>query len=176
MAKEIIEQLIEGGKATPGPPLGPILGPLGLNINEVINAINEATKDFAGMKIPVKVIVDTDTKKYEIEVGSPTTSALIKKELGVEKISYAEDAPTYDLKFEQLLKIAKLKEKGVLANNFDNVVKEVIGTCVSLGIKIDGIPAKEFMKKFVAGEFKERIESNLENESKDNKGENRGTT
>jgi large subunit ribosomal protein L11 len=185
MTKETIEQLIEGGKASPGPPLGPMLGPLGLNINEVIEAINEKTKSFEGMKIPIKLVVDTETKAYEIEVGSPTTSALIKKELGIEKISYAEDAQTYNLTFEQLIKIAKMKESSLLANNFKNVVKEVIGSCVSLGkINIENLNPKEFSKKFESGEFDsklndlqnlENLEEDLENEEGDNIEETRGT-
>ncbi len=159
MAKETVEQLVDGGKASPGPPLGPMLGPLGLNINDVIKSINEATKDFIGMKVPVKIIADTDTKKYTVEVGSPTTSALIKKEIGVEKISYAAEAPSYNATFEQVLKVARMKEKSMLANNFENAVREVIGTCVSSKIKIEGIPAKEFMKKFITGEFKEQMKN-----------------
>ena len=71
--------------ATAGPPLGPALGPLGINIMNVIKAINDKTKDFEGMKVPVKVIVDTATKDFEITVGTPPTSALIKGELGSEK-------------------------------------------------------------------------------------------
>lgn len=154
MVKETIEQLIEGGRATPGPPLGPALGPLGLNINEVINAINQKTQNYLGMKVSIKVIVDSDTKKYEIEVGTPPTSALIKKELGIEKISYAEGAQKYDIKFSQLLKVAKMKEPSLLSKNFNSAVKEVAGACTSLGITIEGFKPKEFIKKFDAGEFK----------------------
>ncbi|HDJ50955.1 MAG TPA: 50S ribosomal protein L11, partial [Thermoprotei archaeon] len=84
MPKQVIEVLVEGGKATPGPPLGPALGPLGVNVAQVVKAINEATKEFEGMKVPVKVIVDVATRQFEIEVGLPPTSALILKELGIE--------------------------------------------------------------------------------------------
>ena len=72
---EKIEALVEGGKASAGPPLGPALGPLGVNIGEVINTINEKTKDFAGMQVPVTVIVD-DKKNFEIKVGTPPASAM----------------------------------------------------------------------------------------------------
>ena len=81
MAKQTIEALVDGGKVSAGPPLGPALGPIGVNIGEVIAAINEKTRDMAGMKVPVKVIVDTETREFEVEVGTPPTSALIKKEL-----------------------------------------------------------------------------------------------
>ena len=79
---ETIEVLVEGGKASAGPPLGPALGPLGVNVMQVVNAINEKTKHFDGMKVPVKVIVDPKTKGFEIEVGTPPVTALILKELG----------------------------------------------------------------------------------------------
>ena len=59
---ETIEALVEGGKASAGPPLGPALGPMGVNIMQVINTINDKTKEFNGMKVPVKVIIDLATK------------------------------------------------------------------------------------------------------------------
>ena len=62
MAKDTVEVLIQGGKATAAPPLGPALGPKGVNIGKVVADINEKTKDYAGMQVPVKVIIDTDDK------------------------------------------------------------------------------------------------------------------
>src|SRR5437899_7404571 len=76
---------MEGGKATAGVPLGPALGPLGVNVMQIVNRINELTKAYAGMKVPVKVIVDVEDKSFDVEIGTPTTSALLVKELGVEK-------------------------------------------------------------------------------------------
>ena len=75
MAKETIEALVDGGKASAGPPLGPALGPKGVNIGQVIQAINKVTDIFKGMQVPVKVIIDTATKKFDIEVGTPPASA-----------------------------------------------------------------------------------------------------
>jgi large subunit ribosomal protein L11 len=82
---EKLDVLVDGGKATPGPPLGPALGPMGVNVIQVVNAINEKTKAFTGMKVPVTLIVDSKTKAFEIKVGTPPVSALIIKELGIEK-------------------------------------------------------------------------------------------
>ena len=82
--KQTISSLVTGGEASAGPPLGPALGPMGVNILEIINAINEHTKEFQGMKIPVSVSVDSDTKKWEIEVGIPSASALLLKEAGIQ--------------------------------------------------------------------------------------------
>ena len=83
--KQSISAQVTGGEASAGPPLGPALGPLGVNIMEVINKINEKTGDFKGMKVPVTVSVDTDTKEWDIEVGIPSASALILKEANITK-------------------------------------------------------------------------------------------
>ena len=58
--KKQIEALLAGGQATAGPPLGPILGPLGVNVLQIVNRINDLTKAYAGMKVPVKVMVDVE--------------------------------------------------------------------------------------------------------------------
>ena len=68
MGEQKVSSLVTGGAASAGPPLGPALGPLGVNIMEVINAINEKTKDFEGMKVPVTVIVDSDTKNMKLKL------------------------------------------------------------------------------------------------------------
>ena len=86
---ETVKALVEGGKASAGPPLGPALGPLGVNIMQIINTINDKTKQFDGMKVPVTVIIDPKTKDFEIEVGTPPAASLILNELGAEKGSGA---------------------------------------------------------------------------------------
>src|SRR3989338_3247100 len=91
MASATISLLVEGGKATAGPPLGPSLAPMGVNIGQVVGKINEMTKSFVGMQVPVKVIVDKAKKTFEIEVGKPPVSALIKSELGL-KEPFKEEA------------------------------------------------------------------------------------
>src|SRR3989339_1282165 len=110
MAKQTVETMIEGGKATAAPPLGQALGPTGVNIGQVISEINKKTADMKGMQVPVKVIVDPATKEFTIEIGTPPASALIKKEAGVEKgSSNPLTEKVADLKIEQLIKIAKTK-------------------------------------------------------------------
>jgi large subunit ribosomal protein L11 len=83
--KETIDTLVEGGKASPGPALAPRLAMMKLNIQDVFKKINDKTKDYVGMKVPVKIIIDKETKAVEIEVGTPPMSGLIKKELRLEK-------------------------------------------------------------------------------------------
>jgi large subunit ribosomal protein L11 len=155
----VIEALVEGGKASAGPPLGPALGPAGVNIGRVVEVINEKTKDFKGMKVPVKVIVDPSTKDFEIEVGSPPTSALILKELGVEKGSGdAKENIVGDLSFEAVKKIAKMKRGSMLASDLKAAVKEVLGVCVSMGVTVEGKLAKEVQKEISQGLYDDKLE------------------
>ncbi len=141
---EVIEVLVDGGKATPGPPLGPVLGPMQVNIMEIIKVINEKTKAFVGMKVPVKITVDPKTKAFDISVGTPPTSALVIKELGIEKGSGSNNATKVgDLKMEQVIKIANMKETAVLGKTLKNRCLEVAGTCVSMGVTINGEDAKQ---------------------------------
>jgi large subunit ribosomal protein L11 len=156
MSRVTIPAIVEGGRATAGPPLGPALGPLGVNIGGIIDEINKKTGAFAGLKVPVKVVVDKATKKFEIEVGSPSTGELLKKELGVEKGRKGgpEDPKTVgNLEFSQVVKVAKMKEAGSLVKNVKQGAKEVLGTCVSLGITVEGKDAREIRKAVDAGEF-----------------------
>ena len=154
MAKDTVEVLIEGGSATPGPPLGPALGPLGINMMQVVEEINKKSADFAGMKVPVIVSVDRDTKEFEIEIGTPPTTALIMKELGIEKGAHEPGAEVAaDLSVEQALKIARMKFDSLLANDYKAGVKEVMGTCVSMGISVDGKDPREAQKAVDAGEY-----------------------
>ena len=160
MAKETIDVLIEGGKATAAPPLGPALGPTGINIGQVVAKINEKTKAFSGMKVPVKVIIDKDTKTFEIEVGTPPCSQLLKTEAGILKGSGnpLEDKVA-DVLIEQIIKIAKMKESVLLGKTLKAKVKEVIGTCNSMGILVEGKPAKETTQDINDGKFDEEIKS-----------------
>jgi len=149
---ETIEVLIEGGKASPSPPLGPKLAESNLNIGEVISAINEKTKDFSGMKVPVKVTINED-KSYSINVGTPPVSTMIKKELNLQKLSKTAGSETVgNLLFDQIVKIAKSKEL-----NGRNGVKQIVGTCLSAGITIEGKNPKEITKEIEQGKWDEKI-------------------
>ena len=153
---ETVEALVEGGKATPGPPLGPALGPLGVNIPKIIQEINEKTKNFGGMKVPVKIMVDPKTKSFEISVGTPPASALILKEVGVEKGSgKSKETKTGNLTMEQVKKIVEMKKGSLLGINTKNMAKEVVGTCVSMGVTVEGKEPKEVLKEINEGKHDE---------------------
>jgi len=145
-----IDVIVEGGKATAGPPLGPALGPMGINAGQVVAKINEATADFAGMKVPVKVHVDPKSKQFTIEVGSPPTAEIIKKELGIEKGAGNREAPAGDLPLDKAVKIAKAKRNS-LGKNAKETLKEILGTCFSMGVTIEGKKAKDVIKEVNEG-------------------------
>ena len=156
MAKEVVEVLVTGGRATAGPPLGPAIGPLGVNVMQVVNEINKKTKDYEGMQVPVKVIVDTETRKFEIEIGIPPTTALIKKELGIETAAHEPRHEVVgNLTLEQVIKIAKMKMDSMLSYTLKNAVKEVLGTCGSMGVTVEGKDPKEVQKVIDAGVYDE---------------------
>ncbi|NIW10567.1 MAG: 50S ribosomal protein L11 [Gammaproteobacteria bacterium] len=156
--KKVIEALISGGQATAGPPLGPSLGPLGVNVLAIVNKINEVTKDFAGMKVPVKITVDTETKEFEVTVGTPTTSALIVSELKIEKGSGTPKTEKVgDLTMEQLIRIAKVKQAEVLAINLKAAVKEILGSCVSMGVTVEGKDPKDVQEEIDQGKQDELL-------------------
>ncbi len=154
MGETVIEGLVEGGKASGGPPLGPALGPLGVNINQIISEINEKTKGFSGIKVPVKVYVDTATKSYKVEVGSPSTSALILKELGIQTGAKAKDEIVGNISLEQVKKIASAKDASIYGNSLADKVKQVLGTCKSMGVTCEGENPKRIIAKIDSGEIK----------------------
>lgn len=157
--KKVVDALINGGQATAGPPLGPALGPLGVNVLAVVNKINEATKSYAGMKVPVKIAIDTETKEFEISVGTPTTPALIVSELGVEKGS--ENPKTNkvgDLSLEQILRVAKVKRAELLAGSLKAAVKEVLGSCVSMGVTVEDKDPRDVQREIDEGKHNELFE------------------
>lgn len=153
----VVEALVPGGKASAGPPLGPALGPLGVNVAQVVAKINEQTKDLNGMQVPVKVIVKSRTE-FEIEVGTPPTSALIIKEMGLEKGS-GDNTVVGNLTMEQVLKIANIKRKGLLSKTMKHAASEVIGTAGSLGATIEGLSSKEAQLAVSSGKFDEILEA-----------------
>ncbi len=147
--EKTIDTIVDGGKATAGPPLGPALGPLGVNAGNVIAEINKATAAFAGIKVPVKVIVDTSSKQFRIEVGSPPTAELIKKDAGIEKGSGNKDQKAGNASLQVIIGVAK--KKNTLARELKQTTKEVLGTCKSMGLQVDGKDPSEIIKEINKG-------------------------
>jgi large subunit ribosomal protein L11 len=178
MATKTVKSMVEGGKAVPGPPLGPALAEAKVNIGQAISAINEKTKEFKGMKVPIEVIIDTDTKEFEIKVGTPPVSALVKKELGLDKLAKTpwtvpkpkeaaegeEAAPAEpekpfeaSLTFDQIVNITKAKMENMGAKDLKHGVKQIIGSLVSMGVKVEDKHPKEIQKEIDEGKWNEKL-------------------
>ena len=152
--KQVINVLVTGGEASAGPPLGPALGPLGVNVLGIVNEINKQTGDFKGMRVPVKVEVDKETKQFTISVGTPTTSALVAKESGIPKGSGKPNLEFVgELTIDKVVTIARSKIAGSYAAAVRSAAKEVVGSCVSMGVKIEGKDPREFMKEIDDGKW-----------------------
>lgn len=160
MAITTVEAMVEGGKASAAPPLGPALGPTGVNIGQLIADINKKTTAFAGMQVPVKVKIDTLTKEYNIEIGTPPTSNLIMAEAKIEKGSGIPNKDKVaDLMIEQVIKIAKMKEDTLSGKTLKEKVKSIVGTCVSMGILIEGKDPKIVLKEIDDGIYDAEIKA-----------------
>jgi large subunit ribosomal protein L11 len=154
--KKIVDLLVSGGQTTAGPPLGPALGPLGVNTMAVVTKINELTKDYAGMKVPVKVAVDVENKTFEVTVGTPTASALFVSELKIEKGSATPNTQKVgDLTMEQVVRIAKVKRSQLLASTLKGATKEMLGTCASMGVTVEGKDPRDVQKEIDEGSYEE---------------------
>jgi large subunit ribosomal protein L11 len=153
-----IAALVEGGKASGGPPIGPAVGPTGIPIKNVVDKINELTKEFKNLKVPVTIQIDPVNKTFEIKISTPMASALLFKELGISKGSgepnqkFAGDVP-----FETIIKIAKMKQANLNALTLKTRVKTIVGTAMSCGLTIEGKPAKTILKEIDDGVYDKQV-------------------
>ncbi len=155
----IIKLLVEGGNMQPGPAVAQKIGPLGLNMGKIIQEVNKATENFKGLKVPVELDVDAKTKEFEIKVYSPPVPELIKKELGIELGSGDhKNIKVGNLAIEQVIKIAKTKQKDMLDKNLKAAVRSVVGSCVSLGVLIENEEPKKVSQQILSGKYDKEIE------------------
>ncbi len=153
---QTIETVVDGGKANAGP-LGPVLGPAGVNMGKVVAEINLKTKDYAGMKVPVKIIID-DKKNFTVEVGTPPVSQLVLSKTKIEKGSGTPNkAQVGNLTMKQAIEITNMKGSALLGASLKARVKEVVGTCSSMGVTFEGMIAKEASKAIAAGKFDDQL-------------------
>jgi large subunit ribosomal protein L11 len=171
MKKMNIKLLIDAGGMKPGPALSQKLGPTGINVNQVITKVNEATKKFEGMKVPVEVDIDLQTKNIEIKVSSPPASGLLKKEAGIDKGSgIPSKTKVGNLSIEQIISVAKAKFPNLLSRTIKTAVKEIVGTCVSLGILIENKSPAEVQLEVDAGKYDSEISHERTETSAEKKG------
>jgi large subunit ribosomal protein L11 len=158
MVEKTFNFIVNGGQATGGPPIGPALGPLGVNIMTIVNKINEETSEYAGVPIPVDVTIDTDSKEFTVKVGMLSTFALITQSLGISKGSQMPNSDFVgDLTFDQVVDIAKKKRNGLFASTLKTAVKEIVGSCQSMGVTIEGQHGKRIQDQITAGEYDSKL-------------------
>lgn len=137
MPKVEMNFIVKGGEVKPAPPVGPALGQEGLPVGRVVADINKATQEWKGLKVPITIRADPAEKEWEVEVGTPLTSALLFQEAGDDK----------DLSIEEVEKVAKLKENEIHARTFEGTIKTVLGTLGSMGYTCEGVPVKKYIEE-----------------------------
>lgn len=169
MVKKTLKFIVEGGKATAGPPIGPSLSPYKVNVVEVVNVINNVTKDYEGLPVPVEVTIDIDTRKFEVRVGIPTTTALLMKTAGArESTGDPAHRKIGNISLDDVVKIALMKRDQLTAKSLKSAVKTILGTARAIGITIENRDPKEVLRLIDEGYYDE-IFSKYEDEWEKNR-------
>ena len=139
MAKPVLKKIkvqAQGGKATPAPPLGPVLGQAGINIGEFVNQFNERTRDRMGEVVPIDLTVYED-RSFDFVVKTSPASRLILKKIGKEKGSGKNlVSKAGEISKTQVREIAEEKMQDLNAHDIDAAVKIIEGTCRSMGVEV----------------------------------------
>lgn len=160
MGEETVNLLVEAGEASAGPPLGPTLAPIqAVDINEVVSAINEETSGFSGMEVPVEVVVDDETGEFDISVGTPPASALLKDKAGLERGSGEPDKiKVANMPLKHIIEVADLKLADLVALDLRGATKEILGSAQSLGVLVDNKEPIEVQQDIDEGEYDDVLE------------------
>src|SRR5712692_9648288 len=111
------------------------------------------------MRVPVKVEVDLETKQFTVTVGTPTTSALVAKESGIPKGSSKPNIDFVgDLPIDKVISIAKNKMATSYAKTVRAATREVVGSCISMGVKVEGKDARELMREIDTGKWDSKFQ------------------
>ena len=141
MAKEAIKKIklqIQAGKATPAPPVGTVLGPAGINLQEFCTRYNDATRDKMGDVLPVEISIYED-RSFDFVVKTPPTAFLLKKYAKVQKGSTKGSKEVVaTISESQLTEIAETKLQDLNAYDVDAAKKIVAGTAKNMGIAVEG--------------------------------------
>ena len=134
--KAKVKLQLPGGQATPAPPVGPALGQHGVNIGQFVTQFNERTREFQGTTIPVELTVYVD-RSFDFILKSPPASVLIRKAVGLAKGSGTPSRETVGtINRSDLEQIAKTKMKDLNAKDLEGAVRQIMGTCRSMGVKV----------------------------------------
>jgi large subunit ribosomal protein L11 len=141
MAKEVVKQIkvqATGGKATPAPPLGPVLGQAGINIGEFVNQFNEQTRDRMGEVVPAVITVYND-RSFTFVIKTSPASQLILKKIGKDKGSGKNRASKIGtITKAQVREVAEAKMQDLSANDIEAAMKIIEGTARSMGVEVKG--------------------------------------
>ena len=139
MAKEVVKKIklaIEAGKANPAPPVGTVLGPAGINLQEFCTKYNEQTRDRMGDVLPVEISI-YDDRSFDFIIKTPPTAFLIKKFAKISKGSAkGKDEKAGTLTMAQVREIAEIKLPDLNAYDIESAMKQVIGTAKNMGVEI----------------------------------------
>ena len=138
MAKEITKQIklqIPAGKATPAPPVGTVLGPAGINLQEFCTKFNDATRDKMGDILPVEITIYED-RTFDLKLKTPPASFLLKKVAKVNK-GAAKGETVATITKAQLQEIAETKMPDLNAANVESAMRMIAGTARSMGVTIE---------------------------------------
>ena len=154
-----VDLLVDGGKASPGGAMGPALGPLGVNIGQVVQEINKKTQAYSGMKVPVKIVVNKKSKSFELEIGIPPASALVLKAAGLSKASGEPNSGEVvgNITFPQLIDAAKAKWDDLAASTIGAACKEILGTMVCMGVTCEGKDPRVVQKEIDEGVYNDLL-------------------
>ena len=139
MAKEVVKKVklqIQAGKATPAPPVGTVLGPAGINLQDFRTKYNDATKDKMGDVLPVEISI-YDDRSFDFVVKTPPTPFLVKKFAKIQKGSTKGSSETVgSLTKDQLKEIAEIKLPDLNCYTVEEAMKIVEGTARNMGVTI----------------------------------------
>ena len=156
--KIIVKALVTGGSASGGPPIGPAVGPTGINIKDVVDEINKQTTVFKGLTVPVRIECDPETKQFEIFIETPSTASLLLKEVGVEKgSSTCSEEKIGNLTLDQVQNVVDAKRDKFLDKTYKAALKTVLGTALSVGLTVEGEDPRIIQSRINSGEFDDKI-------------------
>ena len=150
MAKEVVKQIklqIPAGKATPAPPVGTVLGPAGINLQDFCTKYNDATRDKMGDIVPVVISV-YDDRSFDFVLKTPPTASLLKKVAGISKASKkGANEIVATISKEDLRKVAEIKMPDLNAYTIEKAMEIVEGTARNMGIAVKGVNDAELKEQ-----------------------------
>ena len=146
MAKNVVKKIklqIPAGKATPAPPVGTVLGPAGINLQEFCTKYNDATREKMGDIVPVEISI-YDDRTFDFVLKTPPTASLLKKAAGIEKGSKkGANEIVATISKEDIKKVAEIKMPDLNAYNLEEGIEIVAGTARNMGIAVKGLNDSE---------------------------------